>query len=631
MKWDANNKLYVGNDGGVGVSTTYGNTWFPANRGYNVTQYYGMAFDKFGAVAGGAQDNGTTYNDHTLSSPQEFRQIGGGDGFQCAISFYNPNIIFSSSQNGAVRRSIDKGGSSSGFFPTYPASYGVPNANTSNPSFPFYTTLTLAEYYDTNSEDSVLFAPKQNYTAGSVIPVPSAATGNNIQYTTPTALYYDDEVLWKPSLTQTRVSVVNALTNQNILLGNYTYVHTPGSSQSNPPIVGDSLLVNLPSGQQLVVVQSVGTYQWYFAQHPQSNKIIELGIDSIASSVSWDTVHVQDPYQSWFVIYVNQNGGELWGTRDALRLSKVNPIWLPIVKGIGGTSQNLIDIAFSKNLNRLYVSAGSKVTRVDGLGSVYTSDPNFTSKAGYCCAPTYLDPPTGTSVSTVYNGSVNGIALNPANSNDLIVFPGTAAAKRSIDAGSATPTFTTLSPITASNSPFSYDGIIDRDDSDIIVVGTSHGVFVSDNGGTSWTNSSTGFEGTPVYQVHQSTRTYAEGNTVPGVIFIATHGRGIFRSSSLLGLNNNSKTEAENFKTKLKAFPNPTVNSSALSFELFEAGSVTVDVYSITGSKVKSISEKNLSKGYGTLDLNVSDLPKGTYIVKFRSGVQSETTKFIKM
>ncbi len=630
MKWDSNNKLYVGNDGGIGVSATGGNTWYPANRGYNVTQYYGMAFDRNGAVAGGAQDNGTTYNDHSLSTPMEFREIGGGDGFTCEISFYNPNIIFTTVQFGVVRRSINKGGSSSSFLPTYPASYGTTGGGTTS-SFPFYTAISLAEYYDTNSKDSVLFVPAQNYSAGQTIPVPSAATGNNIQYTTPTALYYDDEVFWKPSLTQTRVSVVNALSNQNILLGNYNWVHTPGSSQSNPPVVGDSLLVDLPSGQQLVVVQSVGSYKWYFAQHPQSNKVIELGADSIATSVAWDSVMVQDPFQSWFMIYVNQNGGELWGTRDALRLSKASPVWVPVAKGIGGTGQDLIDIEFSKDLNRLYVSTGSRVTRIDGLGSIYSSEANFAAKAGYCCAPSYGTAPTGTTATTVFTGTVEGIALNPSNSNDLIVFPGNAAARRSINAGSASPTFTTLSGITPTNAPFAYDGIIDRDNSDIIVVGTSHGVFVSSNGGTSWSDQSGGFEGTPVYQVRQSTRTYAEGNTVPGVIYIATHGRGIWRSSSLLGLNDNSKTDAANFKTKLKAFPNPTASTSSISFELFEAGSVSIDVYSITGTKVKSITEKSVAKGQGSIDLNVSHLPKGTYIVKFRSGAQSETTKFIKM
>ncbi len=81
MKWDDNNRLYIGNDGGVNITNDFADNWYPANRGYNVTQFYGIAFDRNGAVMGGAQDNGTLYNDHSLSTFQEFVEVGGGDGF----------------------------------------------------------------------------------------------------------------------------------------------------------------------------------------------------------------------------------------------------------------------------------------------------------------------------------------------------------------------------------------------------------------------------------------------------------------------------------------------------------------------------------------------------------------------
>lgn len=633
MQWDANNRLYVGNDGGIGVTNDLGNTWYPANRGYNVTQFYGMAYGRNGEVVGGAQDNGTLYNDHSLSTPKEFREIGGGDGFQCAISFYNPDIIFGTVYNGFIGRSIDGGNSRSKFEPTnYPGSYGLtydPATNgATGAGFPFYNTIKLFEYYDLNSEDSVIYTPGQNYAAGDVIDVESAATGNLIQYTTPTALYYDDEVSYDAGLTETRVSVVNSDGGQLVLLDNFTYVNI---NANTPPLVGDTLLVDFASGTDSVFVGSVGSYEWYFAQHSISNKIIELGADTVILSVAWDTAHVQDPYQSWFVTYVNQNGGELWGTRDALRLSSLSPLWFPIVKGIGSSGQDIIDIEFSKDLNHLYVSAGSRVTRVDGLGSIYSSDADFQKKAGYW-TNTFDSIPQATTKTTVSTGTVDGIALNPSNPDDLIIFTGAGTAKRTSNATAASPSFTNLSSIAGANSPFTYDGIIDRNDPNIIVAGTSHGVFVSENGGTSWTASGEAeFGGTPVFQVHQSWRTHAEGNTIPGAIFIATHGRGIWRSSSLLGLQDSEgNLTAESFKTNLKAFPNPTQASTSLSFELFQTGNVYVNVYSITGTKVKTITMKNVAKGDNTLDLKVNELSRGTYIVKFSSGSQNQTTKFIK-
>jgi hypothetical protein len=613
MKFDNNNRFYIGNDGGVGITNDLGANFYPSNRGYNVTQFYGVAFDKFGAVLGGAQDNGTLYNDYSLSTYQEFREISGGDGVQCEISFFNPSVMFVTSQNGVVRRSVDKGGSASDYTPDFQTNYTEAN-------FPFHTTIGLFEYFDPNSKDSVDYGANKNYATGAKVRIPSASTGDSINYFTPTPMFYDAFVENKESLTETRVSVKNTINGVTVLLGNYPYSYISGGSTLS---IGDSLLVQVPAGPDTVVVQSIGSYKWYFAQHPTSNKIIELGKDSTAQSVSWDSVRVADPFQSWFVYYVDKNNGELWGTRNALRTNTIESNWVIIARGIGSGSGLRIDIEFSKDLNNCYVSTGSSVYRIDGLGDLYTSDPSFPIKNTLLA--------NDANKVLVSSGSVEGLALNPNNPDDLIVFPGLANAKRSSNATSTSPNFTTLSSISGINSPFTYDGIIDRDDDQIIVIGTHTGVFVSSNDGASWTNSSTGFEGTPVYEVRQSTRTWNEGNSRPGEIYIATHGRGIWSSSSLLDVakyhNSSSK---DNFKAKLKTYPNPTASSTTLSFNLEQGGVVNVAVYSITGTKVKTMQTK-LSKGEGLLDIEVNDLPRGTYIVKFTSGNQSETTKFIKI
>ena len=157
MKWDGN-KLYIGNDGGIGISYSPEGDWYPANRGYNITQYFGMAFDAHGGVMGGAQDNGTTYNDHTGSTWQEFREVSGGDGFQCEISFFNRDVLFSTSQNGSVMRSGDRGVTMTSFVPdSIPGAYD--DFGTGGSTHPFHTTIYMAEYYDVNSQDSVNFIP----------------------------------------------------------------------------------------------------------------------------------------------------------------------------------------------------------------------------------------------------------------------------------------------------------------------------------------------------------------------------------------------------------------------------------------------------------------------------------------
>jgi hypothetical protein len=448
MKWDALNRIYIGNDGGIGISDDYGQNWYPANRGYNVTQFYGIAFDKNGAVMGGAQDNGTLYNDHSLSTFQEFIEVGGGDGFECEISYFNPRVMFSSVYYNSIQRSGDRGQSWGSFVPTFPASYAP--AGTEGSIHPFFTVMKLAEYYDLNSEDSVTFTPSRDYPANSVVKVPSMSTGDTMTFVTPTALSFDDTLYYDPSLTIQDVSVVNQMNGQTVLLGNYTWTPFATASGNNPPDIGDSLMVDFPTGSDTVVVASIGSYDHYFAENDVTGETLSLGIDTVAYNVSWDTLIVQDPYQSWFLMFVNINGGEIWGTRNALRLSAPNPQWIKLAQNIGtagvGSNDNMrVDIEFSKDLEYCYISAGSAgVFRLTGLGSIYTSDPNFLSKAGYHNLG-LVDPPTGTVKTQITTGNYEGIAVNPSNPDDLLLLtPFSGTNKRSLNATAGSPTLRTF-------------------------------------------------------------------------------------------------------------------------------------------------------------------------------------------
>lgn len=254
--------------------------------------------------------------------------------------------------------------------------------------------------------------------------------------------------------------------------------------------------------------------------------------------------------------------------------------------------------------------------------------------------PTFEDDAfvTGSPITTVTTftpgGNVEGIHINPSNPDDMITVSTSGSVKRSSNATSAAPTFTTLNPI-SSPSPLIYDGIIDRDDPNVIVVGTSHGAFVTEDGGVTWTDASAGFTGTPVYEVKQSWRTWNEGNYRPGEIYIATFGRGIWSSSSYLGLgdddNNTSTSVKESFNTNLKAFPNPTAASTTLSFNLETQSDVYVNVYNLSGRLIQTIKKSNMNAGTQLIQLDGDKLSTGTYIVKFQAGSVKETIKFVKL
>lgn len=572
MKWDSNNRFYAGNDGGVSITTDYGNTWFVANRGYNVTQFYGIAFDRDGAVMGGAQDNGTLYNNHTLSTYKEFRQVGGGDGFECEISYFNPAVMFSTIYYNNISRSGDKGNTWSTFEPLLPGSYDPPGTDGSI-YHPFHTEVFLAEYFDPNSEDSVNYIATKNYDAGDLIRIPSLSSGDSINYFAATDLYFDDTLLYNPALTANGIN---------------------------------------------------------YGQNAATGELVEMGTDTVIYNVAWDTLKVADPFQSWFLVYVNANGGELWGTRNALRLAVTNAQWVCVARGIGSNSS--VDVEFSRDLEHCYVVAGNGVWRINGLGSVYSSDPNFTAKVAFVGTGAQATTPTYTTATKISTTNYEGIAVNPSDENDIVLFAGfNGTNRRSLNATGATPTFTALGSIIPGSQPGCYDGIIDRDDPNIIVVGTSEGAFVTENGGASWENASAGFEGTPVFEVRQSWRTFEEGNNRPGEIYIGTYGRGIWKTAAYLGLGNNGNTNNSSLEAKLITYPNPSNANTTLSFELNKSGAVEISVFTITGRLVKQIKKSNMTSGEHEVSMDSEDFPAGTYIIKLVSGKQSQSVKFMKL
>jgi hypothetical protein len=622
MKWDHTNRLYIGNDGGVGVTNDYGVNYYPANRGYNVTQFYGIAMDRDGRVMGGTQDNGTLYNPFTFNSYKNFIEVYGGDGFECEISFFNPKVLFSTIYFGALSRSGDNGYSFSSFTPT-----GITGVNWGTYAQSFHTEFVLAEYYDENSRDFVTYFPRKNYNVGDFIRVPSMATGDTIDYTTDTKLYYSDVVTYDPAKTRTDYRITSTTSPNNVIdLGQTAFTMITDVA---PAGISPNDVISVQGNT--ITIATASPYQHYFATspHPINPKTLDLFDKQEAFEIPWDTIKVKDPYQSWLIIHTPQGQGEIFATRDALRFAKP-PTWIRLATGVGGNSWNSIDIEFSKDLNHCYFSGGSGVWRIDGLGSMYEQD--YATPAQFRTAVAAL----GTAKTRITTTNCEGIALNPNNPNDLIIlqqFGGSSSnIRRTTNATNATPTFNTLRSLPMP----AYDAIIDRNNPQIIVVGTAFGVKVSDNGGdnndaNTWKDASAGFKNVPVYEVRQNWRTWEEGCTRPGEIYLGTFGRGIWASSSLLGLGNNNDSKAvEQLKTNLKVYPNPVSDYTKLNFTLYKNSDVTIQIYNISGKLVKTINEKNVLKGTQTIEIDASDLNRGSYIIKFNAGSISESIKFMK-
>jgi hypothetical protein len=78
-------------------------------------------------------------------------------------------------------------------------------------------------------------------------------------------------------------------------------------------------------------------------------------------------------------------------------------------------------------------------------------------------------------------------------------------------------------------------------------------------------------------------------------------------------------------------YPNPAAAASQLEYDVKKAGPVTVDLLDSKGNTLRTVvSESHLEKGRRTEQLDLRDLPAGTYFYKITTKAGSETKRFVK-
>ena len=102
----AGQRLLIGNDGGIGVSTDRAETFATLDTGVVTRQYYSIAITPASPplIIAGAQDNGT---DIRISATTTYRDVIGGDGFAVAAHPTNAKTLYGTLYESRVFRSKD--------------------------------------------------------------------------------------------------------------------------------------------------------------------------------------------------------------------------------------------------------------------------------------------------------------------------------------------------------------------------------------------------------------------------------------------------------------------------------------------------------------------------------------------
>jgi hypothetical protein len=671
FKWDSMNNFYIGCDGGVFKSTNLVTTFFPANRNYVTTQFYGIGFSGDGRTIGGTQDNGTLYQNLQGVTQNQGIEVFGGDGFDCEISYIRPDVLFGSSQNGVFYRSPNNGGFAENISPT-------PGGSND-----FTTNLRLYEDdndlrsqrgemwgVDTTMSNFVSdFQQLPNGTiilgyipAGTTISYPAQADQRTLYTTTTQNMNYYQQFVDCDTTYSSYIDTVDVIVDYFVVDTLFipidtTYVDTCFFVGDEPlcladPEIGyvceiypdlsvecllvdvlftDTCYVNLT--QICLPLDTVYTFETELVLDSTITYVTEeVQVETITCNTITnysDSLLLQDRVQS-LLVAANGLGGGIFVTRDALTTS-ISPEWW----NVSNTSDLVNCLEWSPDGNHLYIGmASGALHRISGFHNVYFADQlnNLTTTIIHSSGPGITD------IAVDYSQGTGPLGGPPASSR-VVITKGTYGTNnkvlRSNTAAIATNQ-TTFQNIWNLPSPLNsmpvYSCVMEKDNPDIILVGTELGIFRTTNGGTSWAEENGGeMDRAPVFDLRQQHRAPWHV-TNSGVIYAGTHGRGIFDNSDYFAMSTSVSDNTAIIVPALdniNVFPNPMNYQGSVSFDLANASDVKVSIFNISGQRMDYIVRDKMPSGSQLITFDASRYSNGTYVLVVEGAGMRQSTRFI--
>ncbi|HHZ65835.1 MAG TPA: T9SS type A sorting domain-containing protein [Flavobacteriales bacterium] len=342
-----------------------------------------------------------------------------------------------------------------------------------------------------------------------------------------------------------------------------------------------------------------------------------------------DTLNVKDLVQSKFFVALYSG---IWMCKNVLDFSDL-PEWYKLSETDGA---NCLEV--SRDGDVIFIGASGNLIRISGINGIMPGDQSTknTSSPGVVSAVTET---------TIYNGSqaLAGVGLDPNNANNVVIALGNYGnnvnVKRSTNALGA-GSFSSIQG-DLPNMPV-YDALIEKHDSNKIILATEYGIYASDNGmdaSPTWTEENTGMARVPsfmlIQQLHKNDN--CTGVTNEGVIYVATHGRGFFKETMYADSQATDVCTlpvgiedpiADAPAIEMEFYPNPVINGSGnLSFTMKTSEVVILKIYNISGKLVDAVALGKKVAGDHTVNVSMNELGAGTYFVQLSSSAGSATTK----
>jgi len=333
-----------------------------------------------------------------------------------------------------------------------------------------------------------------------------------------------------------------------------------------------------------------------------------------ANLAAGDSVAFQDVVQARFYLGAS---GAVWMTKGLHDFSGA-PKWIKIA-AISGTAQSM---TVSGDGNYLFVgTSGGTLYRISNLRAVKDSI-NGDITSSYCMVESKAIATPGRAITS--------IAVDPNDANNVLYTLGeygeTNYMYYSTNALDSTVSF--LNKTGDLPKMPVYASVIELHNPNTVMIGTELGVYSTSNiaaASPSWVEENSGLGRVPVYSLKQQNLNYPN-STNYGVIYAGTHGRGAFKCSSYVGLNEfENNTDASN----IGIFPNPASENTSFVFNASEKGNAIISVFSVDGRIVLS-QQVDVVSGENTIQFNVNSLSTGNYVVEVHINDSVMTGKLIK-
>ena len=358
--------------------------------------------------------------------------------------------------------------------------------------------------------------------------------------------------------------------------------------------------------------------------------VVRSGNSGQASSSFWDTRQdgkVQSDFNTTYCLWESApkvsrlflaKNSEVWMAKNPTNFTE-DVEWYIVAKNLG--NDRIVEMDYTPDGDHLFICKFGKLLRLDSINSAtFTLDAN----------PSVTTVPTPITLNNITPSGMSGrtitsVNVNQSNPEHVVITLGgygnTVFVYETKNALDVTPTWKNIT----GNLPSMpvYDAVIDVDDDKRIILGTDFGIWASEDGGNTWVEANNGMARVPVFEI----RAYEWRPWEGMVMYVGTHGRGYFKSNSLM---TNTKKVTKSEITALRAYPNPTVNQVNLEYNnTGRAGVASVIVRDIQGRIVEQRSV-NVAVGANTIEVSLQGKTAGYYFAEVNVAGKKSVAKIIK-